>query len=221
MGAHLAVPDAGTGPGVLLLQEIGGVNGYIRDVAERLADLGYVTLAPDVFWRVQPGFAVERFTEETMGQAAAIVGQFDGEAGLADLGQALEHLRELPEVVGGVGVVGFCFGGTYTFLMAAEYEPDVAVAYYGSGIAGAIDRASDVECPLLVHFGGNDPFLPAADIEAITAATTSMSNIEILVQPDAGHAFDNHASEMFHDPAAAATAWTRTVAFLSMHLPNA
>lgn len=219
MSAHLAVPDAGTGPGVLLIQEIGGVNGYIKDVAERLADLGYVVLAPDVFWRVQPGFAVEVFNETTLGQAMGVVGRLDGEKVLADLGEALEALRELPEVIGGVGVVGFCFGGTYAFLMAAEYEPDVVVSYYGSGVAGAIDRADEIQCPVLFHFGGQDPYLPVADIEAIRAATSGLPHVDVLVQPDAGHAFDNHASEMFHDPVAAASAWTRTTAFLAEHLP--
>ncbi len=221
MSAHLAVPDAGTGPGVLLIQEIGGVNGYVTDVATRLADLGYVTLAPDVFWRVQPGFTVDTFNETTLGQAMGVVSQLDGAAALADLGEALEALRELPEVIGGVGVVGFCFGGTYAFLMAAEYEPDCVVSYYGSGVASSIDRAADVECPMLMHFGGNDPYLPASDIEAIRSATTSMANIEIQVQADAGHAFDNHRSEMFHDADAASSAWTRTAAFLAEHLPLA
>ena len=130
MGAHLAVPDLGTGPGVLVIQEIGGVNQYMRDVAERLAALGYVALVPDVFWRVQPGFAVDTFNDATMPQALGVASKVDADACLADLGVALEALRELPEVVGGVGVLGFCFGGTQAFLVAAEYEPDVAVSYY-------------------------------------------------------------------------------------------
>ena len=216
---HVALPPSGSGPGVLLVQEIGGVNGYIRAVAERLAELGYVVLAPDAFWRVQPNFSVEGFTEANLAECMQIVSQFDQEQGLADFGAALEHLRELPEVIGGVGVLGFCFGGTQAFLMAAEYDLDVAVSYYGSGVAASIDRVSDVECPLLLHFGGNDPYLPADQIETIRAATSSMPNVEILVQPDAGHAFDNHLSDNFWDPDAAAAAWTRTVAFLAEHLP--
>lgn len=221
MTAHLAVPDPGTGPGVLLIQEIGGVNGYIREVADRLAGLGYVALAPDVFWRVQPDFTVENFTDEGLSRAMEIAGQVDPGQTLADLGAALEHLRELPEVVGGVGVLGFCFGGTFAFLVAAEYEPDVAVSYYGSGVAASIDRAEEIECPLLFHFGGDDPFLPNDDVECIRDAVLGMPHIEILVQPDGGHAFDNHASERYHVPSAAKAAWTRTSAFLREHLPTA
>jgi carboxymethylenebutenolidase len=216
---HVALPSSGSGPGILLIQEIGGVNSYIRAVAERLAELGYVVLAPDAFWRVEPNFTVEAFTETNLADCMKIAGQFDQEQGLADFGAALEHLRELPEVVGGVGAIGFCFGGTQAFLMAAEYDLDVAVSYYGSGVAASIDRAADVECPLLFHFGGSDPYLPADQVDAIRSATEAMPNIEILVQPDAGHAFDNHISENFWDPDAAAAAWTRTVAFLAEHLP--
>jgi carboxymethylenebutenolidase len=220
MSAHLSIPDPGTGPGILLIHEIGGVNGYIKEVADRLAGLGYVAMAPDVLWRVQPEFSVETFNQETLGQAMGVVGQLDGEQALADLGAALEHLRELPEVVGGVGVLGFCFGGTYAYLVAAEYEPDVAVSYYGSGVAGSIDRAEEIECPTLFHFGGQDPYLPADQVQTIRDAVVGMPHVEILVQPEGGHAFDNHASEMFHQPEAAAAAWTRTAAFLNEHLPS-
>jgi carboxymethylenebutenolidase len=217
--AHAALPTSGSGPGILLIQEIGGVNEYIRAVAQRLAELGYVVLAPDAFWRVQPNFAVESFTDANLTAAIGVSSQFDPVQGLADFGAALEHLRELPECDGGVGVVGFCFGGTFAFLMAAEYELDVAVSYYGSGVAGAVDRASDIECPLLMHFGGSDPYIPETDIEAIRTATASMPKIELLVQPDAGHAFDNHLSENFWNADAAGQAWTRTTAFLAEHLP--
>lgn len=216
---HVALPATGSGPGLLLIQEIGGVNSYIKAVAERLAELGYVVLAPDAFWRVEPNFSVEAFTESTLADCMRVAGQFDQEQGLADFGSALEHLRELPEVDGGVGVIGFCFGGTQTFLMAADYDLDVAVSYYGSGVAASIDRASDVECPLLFHFGGQDPYLPSDQVDTIKSATASMANIEVLVQPDAGHAFDNHLSENFWNADAANAAWTRTVGFLAEHLP--
>jgi carboxymethylenebutenolidase len=216
---HVTLPPSGVGPGILLIQEIGGVNAYMEAVADRLADAGYVVLAPDAFWRVQPDFKVDVFTPETLQRCMGVAGRFDQEQGLADFGAALEHLRELPEVDGGVGVVGFCFGGTQAFLMAAEYDLDVAVSYYGSGVAGAIERMSDVECPLLFHFGGTDPYIPPDAVEAIRDAAAPLAHVELLVQPDAGHAFDNHLSENFWDPDAAAAAWTRTVAFLAEHLP--
>ncbi|MFA5565134.1 MAG: dienelactone hydrolase family protein [Acidimicrobiia bacterium] len=218
MKAHLAVPTSGTGPGVLLIQEIGGVNGYMEEVAGRLANLGYVALAPDVFWRVQPGFVVQEFSDETFPKAIEVSSQVDPALAVADLGMALEHLRELPETTGGVGVLGFCFGGTMAYLVGAEYEPDIVVSYYGSGVAGAIDRAADIVCPMLMHFGGKDPFLPMADIETIESGTSGMENVQIVVQPNAGHAFDNHASPVYYDQGAAQAAWEITAAFLSENL---
>ncbi len=218
--AHLTVPAKGSGPGLVLIQEIGGVNGYIKEVAERLAEAGYVTLAPDMFWRVEPNFVVETFTDESMAECMRVAGQFDPATGRSDLAKTLAHLRELPEVEGGVGALGFCFGGTQAFLMAADHDLDVAVSYYGSGVAGMLDRVDDITGPLLLHFGGGDPFITPDKIDAIASATNPKANIEMLVQPDAGHAFDNHRSERYWDPEAAGVAWARTIGFLSRHLPT-
>lgn len=217
--AHLRIPDKGSGPGLVLIQEVGGVNGYIKTVADRLAEAGYVSLAPDMFWRIEPNFVVESFTEEGMAECMRVARQFDPEAGRSDLNRVLEHLRQLPEVEGGVGAIGFCFGGTQAFLMAADHDLDVAVSYYGSGVAGLLDRVGDIAGPLLLHFGGDDPFIPADQLDAIAAATNPKANIEMMVQPDAGHAFDNHRSERYYDADAANAAWTRTIGFLAKHLP--
>lgn len=218
-GAHLTVPDKGSGPGLVLIQEIGGVNGYIKEVADRLAEAGYVSLAPDMFWRIETNFVVESFTEEGMAECMRVAGQFDPRTGRSDLAQTLSHLREVPEVDGGVGAIGFCFGGTQAFLMAADHELDVAVSYYGSGVPDLLDRVADITGPLLLHFGGQDPFLSGDKVEAVAAATNPKANIEMLVQPDAGHAFDNHRSERYYDADAASAAWARTVGFLARHLP--
>lgn len=217
--AHVTVPAKGSGPGLVLIQEIGGVNGYIQAVAGRLAEAGYVTLAPDVFWRVEPNFVVETFTEESMAECMRVAGQYDPVAGRSDLAQSLAHLRGLPEVEGGVGAIGFCFGGTQAFLMAADHDLDAAVSYYGSGVAGMLDRVGDITSPLLLHFGGQDPFIADDKVEAIAAATRPRANIEMMVHPDAGHAFDNHRSERYWNPDAASVAWARTIGFLARHIP--
>lgn len=216
---HLAVPDAGAGPGLLLVQEIGGVNGYIRSVADKLADLGYVVLAPDCFWRVRPDYRLEEFTPEGLQEAMGIAGQFDGEQGVADLVAALDHLRGLDEVTGPVGALGFCFGGTMSYLLGVHAEPAVVVSYYGSGVAGAIDQAGSLTCPILFHFGADDPYLPMADVERIRAAFAGRDDAEVVVQDGAGHAFDNDRSAMFWNAEASAAAWERTRAFLAEHLP--
>lgn len=216
--ALLHLPASGTGPGLVLVQEIFGVNGYIRDVAERLAGEGYVVLAPHMYWRLEKDFAVEATGPDDMGTAFAVAGQHDPDDGVKDLGVVLAHLAERPEVDGPVGIIGFCFGGSMAYLAASAHDPACAVSYYGSMIGGNLDKASAITCPIQFHFGDADDFLSNDDVAALRAATEGMENVEIHVQEGAGHAFDNHRNPMFSNPDAAAAAWTKTSAFLAKHL---
>lgn len=218
--AHVVVPDSGSGPGILVLQEIFGVNAYIKDVCERVAQMGYVAVAPDMFWRLEPGFTVEPDQgEEGMNAAFAKMGAYDFEKAPQDLGAALEHLKALPECSGETALMGFCFGGTLTFVGAAALEPTCAISYYGSGVAGNLDQAGNVSCPIMFHFGSDDPYLPSEDAQAVADRFADVANAQVLVQPGAGHAFDNHMNPMFSNPDAAAKAWESTSAFLAANLP--
>jgi carboxymethylenebutenolidase len=222
MDLHVWVPAQGSGPGVLLIQEIFGVGPYIRAVAARLARLGYVVGAPDLFWRITPGFAPDH-DEAGLGAAFEMVGKFDFEQGVADAVTALGALREVDEVRAGTGVLGFCLGGTIAHLVAAEADPDVVVSYYGSGVADTIGRLSDITCPVLYHFGGKDEYIPAEQARAVfdAVAATGRDDLRVEIQPEAGHAFDNHEAPMFHDANAAAAAWAVTQSFLAEHLDRA
>jgi carboxymethylenebutenolidase len=216
--AHLALPAAGGGPGLVLLHEIFGVNGYVRDAARRLAGLGYVVVAPDLFWRTQPGLELGH-DEAGLRAGMAAAGQLDGEAAVADAIAALAALRALPEVAGDrAGVAGFCLGGTLAYRVAAGADPDVAVVYYGSGIPGALGDAAAITCPTIMHWGGADPYIPREQVDAVAAMAASHDLIECHVHEGAGHAFDNPAP-MFADPAARAAAWELTAAFLARELP--
>jgi carboxymethylenebutenolidase len=115
--------------------------------------------------------------------------------------------------------MGFCLGGTLAWFVAAAGDPDVAVSYYGSGVAGGLDQAGTVTCPVIFHFGDSDPYLPNEQVDAIRASVGDRPDVEIHVQAGAGHAFDNHEAPTFWNEAAAAAAWERTVAFLQQHLP--
>jgi len=216
--ALLATPDSGTGPGLVLFQEIFGVGPYIEAVAERLTGLGYVVLAPDLFWRIEPNLVLPH-DEGGLVKAMETAQQFDPEAGLADCDAALAHVRSLPEVTGGAGVIGFCFGGTLAFQVAARSSPDAAVSYYGSGVPDSLALADRITCPLLLHFGGDDPYLPAEQVEAVRLALAGRAGVELHVHEGAGHAFDNHEAPAFHQPDAAATAWAQTTDFLRRTLP--
>ena len=208
--------------GVLLIQEIFGINDYIKDVADRLAQLGHVVLTPDVFWRQQPGLAFDSSNQDNIGPAMEIAGAWDPDTGLADLGAALAHLKAIPEVTGAVAVVGFCFGGTQAFRVAKAFDPACAVCYYGSGVADHLDDLHTIECPTLLHFGDEDPFIPNDEVAKVKAAAADNHHVRVDTHPGAGHAFDNGFAPHFSNPKAAATAWTQTGAFLFDHVggPN-
>jgi carboxymethylenebutenolidase len=221
MGAYVAVPESGSGPGVVVLQEIFGVGGYIKEATERLAGLGYVALAPDLYWRIEPGIALDH-TEEGMGEAFQTAQQLDHALAVNDSIDALTTLRSLPEVAsadGRAGVLGFCLGGTLAYQVAVRDDPDVAVCYYGSGIPDALDQAGGIHCPVLFHFGGQDPYIPREQVDRVAEFAATRDDIECLVQPDAGHAFDNHEAPMFHQPEPAARAWEVTKDFLARTFP--
>lgn len=205
-------------PAVLVLQEIFGVGEYIEAVCLRLAEAGYVTAAPDVFWRFAPGW---RADHDEAGLEASVrqVAQLDFPLAIADSAAALDALGDLSDVAGRPGVLGFCLGGTLAWGVAAAADPSCCVSYYGSGVPSMLDLASSVQCPVLFHFGSSDAYIPSDGVEALNAILPSHPNLTLNVEL-AGHAFDNHVAPMFHDAPAAASAWSKTLAFLERNLPR-
>ena len=114
-------------------------------------------------------------------------------------------------------MIGFCLGGTLAFGTAIRCQPSVCVSYYGSGVAGLLGGIDDVTCPTLFHFGSRDRSIPGEDVEQVAAAIDGRDHLALNVEI-AGHAFDDEAP-MFHDEAAARSAWAKTMAFLAEHLP--
>jgi carboxymethylenebutenolidase len=219
MPARLWTPDRGTGPGLVLLQEIFGVSDYIRARAEALASEGYVVLAPELYWRLDP----EPIDESADGAIEAAMGrvqQLDWPAAVRDSEAALRHLRGRDEVRGGTGLVGFCLGGGLAFNVAAEEQPDAVVCYYGSALPDLLDLAPQVSAPTIYHFGLADDYIPARTVGEIESTVTSgRPDVEFFTYDGANHAFDNWKFDL-HDEAASALAWERTVAFLHRELPT-
>ena len=213
MRGHLAIPESGTGPGIVVVMEVFGVGDYVRDAAERLAALGYLAIAPDLYHRTRPGATFGR-DEAQLQAAMAASGELDHPAAVADLADAMDHLATLPELTGPVGVLGFCLGGTLAFELARAASPAVAVCYYGSGIPDLLDASRGIACPVLLQWGAEDPFIPVEQAQRVCAAARDRDGWECHVQPDGGHAFDNWDNPMFHRPEAAARAWAQTREFL-------
>ena len=214
----LWLPAAGSGPGLLLIQEIFGVSDYIEAVAEDLAALGYVVAAPDLFWRLKPRHRASH-DEAGMAESLELVSRFDMQQGVADAAAALHHLAALPETGGGLGVVGFCLGGSISYLLAAQAELDIVLSFYGTAVPDSLDALGQIHAPIQMHFGGNDPYIPRDQVARVEQAAAGRPNVEVLVEEDAGHAFHNRKAPAFYQPDPAARAWQRAEEFLARHLP--
>ena len=214
MPAQHWLPETGSGSGVLLVQEIFGVSRYVRARAAELAALGYVVLAPELFWRL----GVDEIPNgpDMLQQGMSLSQWFDWSAGVKDGVAALTALRDRPEVTGRVGILGFCFGGGLAFNLAAVDSPDALVAYYGSALPGLLDFAPQVTAPSLHHFGTADGYLDAEKVDRISAAV-SAHGARVVLHEGAKHAFDNRDFTGYDD-AASAAAWAQTTAFLAEHL---
>lgn len=209
---YLGVPASGSGPGLVVVQEIFGVNASIRQAADLFAAEGFVALAPDIFWRLQPRLELG-FDEAGMKRAQELHQAFDYDQGVKDLGSAVQALRGLPQCRGPVAVTGFCLGGTFAYLAATRLPVDGAAAYYGTRIHQYLEEAGAVRCPLLLHFGEADHTTPPEVIEKIRGALGGNPRVQIHTYPGAKHAFAN-AARASYDPQAATAAHRRTFAFL-------
>lgn len=223
MPAHLFLPPSGRGPGIVVLQEIFGVSGYVQRRAAQLAELGYVVVAPEIFWRLGVTSPIEG--ENALQEGVALVGRLDWQAAVTDATATVEWLRASDEVAGGVGVVGFCFGGGLGFNVAAHLEAegsaplDALVSYYGSALPGLHDTMT-VTAPSLHHFGLADSYIDADTVRRIEASVTQQPGTVVETYPGADHAFDNDDMP-WHDAGASALAWARTEDFVRQHLPVA
>jgi carboxymethylenebutenolidase len=212
---YLALPPAGRGPGIVLLQEIFGVNEHIRNVADQYAADGYVVLAPDVFWRKAPRVELG-YEGDDRQKAIELMQQTDVAQTTADVGAAAKALRALPECVGPVAVIGYCYGGRLAYLAATEGSVDAAVAYYGGGIQTQLDLADRVKVPMLFHYGEKDHGIPMTAVEAVKERFHGR-DAAIYVYPDADHGFNCTMRASYH-PHSAALAHGRTLTFLGEKL---
>ena len=217
----LARPAGGAAaPGLVVVQEIFGVTDYIKDVCRRLAALGYVAFAPNLYERIAPGLAIDERDADSLPRAFAAMERLDVPQAVEDTVAVLEQLRAMPEVRDRrAGVIGFCLGGGIAYLVAARSDPDVAVCYYGSAIPGALAEAPAVRCPILFHFGDADEYISAEQRAAVEQAFDRRRDAEVHLHPGANHAFDNHHAAMFHQAEAAARAQAQTADFLRREFP--
>lgn len=216
-GSFSAYQAGESGPGILVIQEIFGVNKVMRDICDDLAKQGYVALCPDLFWRQEPGIDITDQSKAEWDKAFQLFGGFDLDKGIEDLKSSLAVLRKLPGCNGKAGTVGYCLGGRLAFLMAARSDVDAAVAYYGVALADHLGEVPNIRKPLLMHVATEDKFVPKDAQAKVKTAVAGNPNITLHEYEGNDHAFARVGGEHY-DPKAAETANKRTAGFFKTHL---
>jgi carboxymethylenebutenolidase len=216
---YLALPQSGYGPGIVVLQEIFGVNDYMRSVADWYAAHGFVALCPDLFWRLERGIQLTDKGDDR-NKAFELYQRLNEAKAVEDAAAALNFLRQHPACSGRVGAVGFCLGGKLAYLLSVRFKPDCAVGYYGVGIQNSLDEASNLATPLLLHIAGRDHFCPPEAQAQIHAALDDNPLVTLRVYPEREHAFGRTGGEHYH-AADAELANLRSLEFFVRHLAGA
>ena len=216
-GAYLATPASGHGPGVIVIQEIFGVNAVVRAICDAHATRGRFALAPDLFWRLEPGIQLTDQTQEDWGKALAYMQRFDVDNGVIDIQTSIAHLRKVPGCTGKVGAVGYCLGGQLAFLAGTRTDADANVGYYGVNIQNRLNEAVKIKKPLMLHIASKDAYQPPEARAQILAALKGNPLATIHVYPEMDHAFAREGGQHY-DKANADLANTRTDNFFRQHL---
>lgn len=215
--AHCAEP-AGTPRGaVIVIQEIFGVNQGIKQKCDRLAAEGYLALAPDLFWRLQPGIQLDPDVPEQFQTALDWMGKFNQDAGVRDIEATIRAARaRLPEG-GKVGVVGYCLGGRLAYMTAARTDTDASVGYYGVGLDGLLGEKHAIANPLLLHIPEEDHFVDKAAQAKIHEGLDDHPQVTIFDYPGEDHGFATEMGKR-RSPESADLADSRTAQFFATHL---
>lgn len=188
--AHLARPAHNNPAGVVvLIQEVFGVNQVMRDTAAWVADMGFIAVCPDLFWRIEPGVDITDKSDAEWKKAFELFGTFDKAKGIEDIKATVVVARGLAGANGKVGTMGYCLGGLLAFMMAEQSDTDVNISYYGVGLDGLLGELGAVKKPLLVHIADNDEFFPAEGRAKVVAACAGHPQISTFNYANADHAF--------------------------------
>jgi carboxymethylenebutenolidase len=216
--AYVCLPEAGNGPGVIVIQEIFGINAWLRSVADWLAANGFLAVAPDLFHRQEPGIELTDQTDAEWQKAFQLYALFDENLGTRDLQDTVSMVRQMPECAGGkVGTIGFCLGGKLAYLMACRSDANANIGYYGVGIEKNLDEADNMKGALLLHIAEEDQYVPPPAQEQIQKRVGKNSQATIYVYQGMDHAFARVGGAHYNkDGAELANA--RSLDFLRLHL---
>jgi carboxymethylenebutenolidase len=216
-GAYIARPKALPTPAVVVLQELFGVNADIRKTCDELAAQGFIAVAPDLFWRQEPGVDLSVTSEPDWQHGLRLYQAYDRDVGAKDVNDTVNAVAKLPGCTGKVAVLGYCLGGLLVYLTAVRYGVDAGVAYHGGDTEKYLGEVDGLRAPLLMHLAEDDEFISKSAQAQIKAALADKPNATVYSYPGQNHAFSRH-NGAHYNAAAAALAHERTNEFLNRQL---
>jgi carboxymethylenebutenolidase len=216
-GAYVARPAASPAPAVVVLQELFGVNADIREKCDELAQQGFLAVAPDLFWRQEPGVDLGVRSEADWRHGVRLYQAYDRDAGVRDINDTADAVAKMPECTGKIAVLGYCLGALMAFLTALRYRVDAAVAYHGGDTEKYLGEVDGLHAPLLMHLAEEDEFISKPAQAEIKAALAKKPDATVYSYPGQCHAFSRH-NGVHYNAKAAALANGRTSEFLKQRL---
>lgn len=195
--ALVVLPESGSGPGIVMLQEIFGVNEGMRVTARLFAEEGYVVVVPDLFWRLERNVELG-YGPADVEKAMSLYQRLDRVAAVADIGAALSATRAMPETGGKAAIIGFCLGGTLALMAGTALAPDAVAAFYPVAIQDMDPALTQVHVPTRIMLGAEDPMCPPAAAQQIRDRYADNADVTVYSYLGAGHAFFNSTREEFH-----------------------
>ncbi|UUL81931.1 dienelactone hydrolase family protein [Sphingomonas qomolangmaensis] len=215
--AHVATPEGAARAAIVVIQEIFGVNRGIRQKCDKLAAAGYLAIAPDLFWRIEPGIELDPDVDAEMQQALGLMGKFDQDQGVADIEATITAARSHLAEGGKVGVVGYCLGGRLAFMTAARTDADASVGYYAVGIDGLLGEADAIAKPVLLHVPKDDHFVGPETQAKMHEGLDDHPMVTLHDYAGEDHGFATEVGNR-RSPEAAELADARTMAFFGEYL---
>lgn len=215
--AYLAEPAATTTAAIVVIQEAFGLNARIRRRCDLLAEAGYLAIAPDLYWRIEPGIELDPDVEDQVARGVGLLNEFDADRAVGDIGAAIATARPRLAPGGKVGALGYCIGGKLAYMTAARTDVDASVGYYGIGIDTLLGEMGAIANPFMLHVGKDDPYFHMDAQERIRVAFEGDPKLSMHQYEGAGHGFAAEFGKRRVE-AAAALAERRTADFFDRHL---
>ncbi|MFC7472902.1 dienelactone hydrolase family protein [Dankookia sp. GCM10030260] len=214
-GAYVAMPKARPAGAVVMIQEIFGVNAAMRSLSDWVAEMGFIAISPDLFWRQEKGVRLDPDAGQAeWDKAFALMKGMDQDKAIDDLKSTIAHARRMDGANGKVATMGFCLGGRLAFMAAARTDADANVSYYGVGIEGLLGEAGAIKAPLILHIAEKDKFVPPEAQAKIRDGLQGHAQVSVHVYPGVDHAFARMGGHSW-DARAAAIANGRTAELLA------